>query len=383
MAIGERSCLSREPSADEWAEMYSLAGKQAIVGICFFAVQILEARKQTSFLPVSLKMQWLGMALHIQGQNELLNIRCVELQEQLQGDGVNCCILKGQGIARLYSNNINAHFQSFIGLSLLRQPGDIDVFVDCSLEKSLKYLRKKSVCCTEWGYVHSHPKFFDDVEVEWHYRVGAYRNLIRNHIFQKFIDQNKDDFFGNQVLLSKNEKIAVPSLWINIIFLAHHMFRHMLTEGLGLRQVMDYYFVLQDARDRLSIDQRSKIVEAFKQFGMDRFVRGLMWCISEVFVGEEELNSKSQDWMICEPDEKEGRYILEEIIQSGNFGHFDYRFGKHFGSKLFKIISATRRSIHLAPHYPTEALWSPIYYVWHFFWKRLILPRKKRQECVL
>lgn len=39
VAIGTQNTLSRPPSKGEWAELYAMAKKQSLVGICFAAVQ--------------------------------------------------------------------------------------------------------------------------------------------------------------------------------------------------------------------------------------------------------------------------------------------------------------------------------------------------------
>lgn len=39
VAIGTRICLSHTPSADEWGELYAMAKKQSLVGVCFAGVQ--------------------------------------------------------------------------------------------------------------------------------------------------------------------------------------------------------------------------------------------------------------------------------------------------------------------------------------------------------
>ena len=39
VALGTQDTLSRPPSKGEWAELYAMAKKQSLVGICFSAVQ--------------------------------------------------------------------------------------------------------------------------------------------------------------------------------------------------------------------------------------------------------------------------------------------------------------------------------------------------------
>ena len=40
---------------------------------------------------------------------------------------------------------------------------------------------------------------------------------------------------------------------------------------------------------------------------------------------ESQWPAELEPWMICEPNEKEGRKLLEEIMKGGNFGQYDER----------------------------------------------------------
>ena len=100
VAIGTRICLSRTPSADEWGELYAMAKKQSLVGVCFAGVQKLQTQRQEP--PEMLYLTWMGMAAKIQQRNEVVNRQCVELQKRLSANGLRCSILKGQGVAALY-----------------------------------------------------------------------------------------------------------------------------------------------------------------------------------------------------------------------------------------------------------------------------------------
>lgn len=42
VAIGRQGCLSRTPSAAEWATLYDIAEKQALLGVCFAALRQLR-----------------------------------------------------------------------------------------------------------------------------------------------------------------------------------------------------------------------------------------------------------------------------------------------------------------------------------------------------
>ena len=355
VAIGERKSLSRCPSTKEWCVLFDIAKSQAVVGIAFYGIQKLP-KEQVSALPIQQKMQWLAMTAQIQKRNEVMNRCSVELQKRLIEDGIRNCVLKGQGIAALYGNE----------LASLRQSGDIDLYVDCKRKEVLQYLDKKGIRYGNWDFLHVDAKFFDDVEVEVHYRPSLMRNIISNYRFQKFINSNKAAFLNGYVGVGSTEnKLVVPASWINVFYLLHHTYRHFLTEGIGFRQVMDCYFAILKAH--LSGSDMEKLRMAISRFRMKHFVQGLTWVIEYVFLANNTEILK--DKKAFDADEKEGNFILGEIMQSGNFGHSDNRYAKGKG-KTGKLVKVFKRSAHLLAHYPDEALAAPFYYGWHFCWKK-------------
>ncbi len=353
ISVGEMDSFSSSPTVEDWLQLFKMAKKQALLGVCFEGIRklCLDRPEQVTSLPEELKRRWLCTAIILQCRNEVMNTRCIELQRQLSDAGFRSCILKGQGVASFYGS-----------LSPFRQSGDIDVFIDADRAASLDYLGKNCIACSGWDYVHAHPRFFDDVEVELHYRASVFRNLFRNRRFQRFIKQNKAEFFCGSVALANAGSIVVPSGWMNLFYQLHHIYRHLFSEGIALRQVMDYYFSLKSIS--LSDVDKQKLLKAVNEFGMERFARGLMWILADVF-------GMSGNLMIWKPDEKEGRFVLDDILQSGNFGMADKRDNKFPNRRASKLAEAVRRSRHLVTHYHDEALWTPIYYVWHFCWKRL------------
>lgn len=129
---------------------------------------------------------------------------------------------------------------------------------------------------------------------------------------------------------------------------------------------MDYYFVLVKVRgERLKVRDSSEYndsVYAIREFGMERFARGVMWVMQEVFGLERKC-------MIAEPLESEGRFILNEVMTGGNFGHYDERINKRHKGKIFTVMAICKHNWHLLWHYPSEVIWPPIWFVWHKCWK--------------
>ena len=142
-----------------------------------------------------------------------------------------------------------------------------------------------------------------------------------------------------------------------------HCYNHEFSSGLGLRQLMDYYFLLK-AKNNLNVNAN----ELFREYGIERFVGAVMWIMQEVFGLERER-------LLCEPNEKEGRYILAEVMAGGNFGHHDERIKKVGKGKWQSVFATLQHAMHVLRRYPTEALWMPVWMANHFIWKRTLIKR--------
>jgi hypothetical protein len=212
-----------------------------------------------------------------------------------------------------------------------------------------------------------------------HYRVEVLLNLWKNRKLQKWFERHTEEIFGHTDYTEKDSttnftndtnncpaeikeraEMVTPSVEFNVFYILLHIYRHFLYEGVGLRQIMDYYFVLMRLNDNHNVNE-SYAYKAVHEFGMTRFARGLMWVMHEVL-------GMPREWMLWEPDEKEGRYILEQVMMGGNFGHHDERL-KHSGGKLGAVKAILTHNMHLLTHYPSDVVWAPVWIVWHKLWK--------------
>lgn len=163
---------------------------------------------------------------------------------------------------------------------------------------------------------------------------------------------------------------SMPSLAFDRVFILLHCYRHMCGDGVGLRQIMDYFYVL---RQGFNDEEKADAVYWIKQLGMERFARGLMWVLKEYFGLEEK-------YLLLDPDEKEGRFIMQEVLLTGNMGHYDTR---DWGSKqtpLSRFFFNLKRDIYLASHYPHEAIWQPLFSIWLYLWRLSKGLLKDREE---
>jgi hypothetical protein len=340
--------LSRVTNAKEWADLYDESERQAVTGIMVAGLERLpkEQRPRQELL-----LQWIGISEQIRQRNISLNSRSKQLQRKLKEFGYESSILKGQGVALYYDEPLRE----------LRQTGDIDIFVDCGLKGAISVARQLGVENPEWDYKHLHLDVFEDAEVEMHYRVEVLLNLWKNRKLQRWFREHPDDIFGT-FKDSENPQMVTPTVEFNVFYILLHIYRHFLYEGVGLRQIMDYYFVLKvfsNTDDKTLAD--SYAVKAVEEFGMSKFAKGIMWVMNECF-------GMPERWMIWDVDEKEGRYILEQVMTGGNFGNYDERINKGKG-KIGTVSAVIAHNAHLITHYPADTIWAPIWIVWHKIWK--------------
>lgn len=338
VALSTQDDLSHEPSAKEWTILYETAGKQALLGGCFAGVQRLKKSGSDSVksLPHPLFMQWLGMAAHIQKRNELMDRLSADMWMRLDKAGLKAALLKGQGIALQYGK-----------LAVLRQSGDIDMWVRGGFDKVNDYIQR-TCPSDDFAYHRFHYDIYKETEVELHFRPTLMRNLWDNRKLQKWCAECSDF-----VLTEKG--FAVPPANFNRVFVLTHIYRHFLFEGVGVRQIMDYFFVLK--ADKANEREKEKAMRLLTDLRMKRFAGAVMWVLHEC-LGLEKV------YLLCQPNEKEGRFLLSEIMQTGNFGQSDTRYK---GNSKLKMM--TRHSIHLLIHYPSEVVWTPIWLVFHKIWK--------------
>ena len=410
VAIGKHDCLSRTPSAKEWKRLFKMAERQRLLGICFYGVKKVaspkydndddiiedEGRKTKDeghndrkiSIPGDLYDYWLGTAALIQQQNQKVNRQCVEVSARLKEAGFKCSILKGQGIAQLYNDGRRTKDErqnesNFLGM--FRQSGDIEIWVDGGMKKAMAWA-KQEYGDVEFDYINAHLPMYKDTEVELHWRVQSLDNLWKNKKLQRWLEEHKEELLNTtEVLPDGAGSIPVPSSAFNSFYILLHCYHHMFTEGLGLRQVMDYFFVLQEYEKSEECRVKSEeLLDLLRQFGMLKFAKAMMWVLQHVFEEnnvDEERRKKNEDtkdnwrerypWMIVEPDEDEGRFLLKELMLNGNFGHFDKRVKKVSKNKRIQaILNRVQHNFYLAAHYPNASLWPPIWLAWHFLWKK-------------
>ena len=373
------------------------------MGVLFDGIKKLPAEHVG--MKKELLLQWMAESQMLEKANVRLNDAAIQVSEWFRKKGFRTCILKGQGNALLYPNPYS------------RTPGDIDIWVEGGDKRVISFVR--SISPHEKACYH-HIEFpsYKGVEVEVHYRPSFLLCFWHNRKLQKYYERVKEEQFSHRVMLGEQGEIAIPTVEFNLIFQLTHIYAHLMNEGIGLRQLLDYYYVLCDfykvyqnfskthpssltlkggstaflkplspqgtgdvtAPPRRSEPLRSKVggpskvspncagwdrlgvlQKELKELGVWKFAGGIMYIMQEVF-------GMPASRLIVPPNEKYGKFVLNEVLEAGNFGKHDAqnRFGR---LKLGHNLQRVYRDIRLVKFFPAEALCEPLFRTWHFFWR--------------
>ena len=393
IAIGNRDRFSQTPTIGEWRELFTLAQKQTLVGIAFRGIEQLPEEQRP---PKALLMQWYMATEHIKRMNADLDRKALVVAEKFRSEGFPGVVLKGQGIAKLYkvsqstdnSQHLTANSQQpTANLSAYRTPGDIDIWLFGERKEILDYVRRHVPDCKP---VYHHVDFpvVEGLDIEVHFTPSWMNSPVTNHRLQRFfateslvnahcavnvasprlITAEQQVNVAGQRLIANSQQpttnsqsFPVPSLAFNRVYLLVHIYRHLFAEGIGLRQILDYYFVLCQG---FTEEEREETMRVLHSLKMVRFVRAVMWVLQEVY-------GMDDRYLLIDTDEREGRFLLSEIMLAGNFGKYDERLQHEQGeSALHWGWRKVKRNFRFVRSYPSEVLWSPIFKLWHYFWRK-------------
>lgn len=340
--IGSDSEIPSSLKEADWKELYRIAQKQCLVGILFDG--ILKLPPAEVGMSKDLLLQWMMQCQMLEKANVRLNDAAIQVSEWFRKKGFRTCILKGQGNALMYPNPYS------------RTPGDIDIWVEGGDKRIISFVRSisphKKAC-----YHHIEFPSYKGVEVEVHYRPSFLLCFWHNRKLQEYYERVKEELFSHRVMLGEQGEVAIPTAEFNLIFQLTHIYAHLMNEGIGLKQLLDYYFVLLHA----DIENVDELQRNLKNVGLWKFASSIMYIIQEVF-------GMPASRLIVPPNEKYGKFVLNEVLEAGNFGKHDERnrFGR---SKLGHNLQRVYRDMRLVRYFPTEALSEPFFRVWHFFWR--------------
>lgn len=317
LALGTRDNLSVAPTVSEWDAIIREASQQGLVGIVYVGVQKIMRHPGCTLTKQQLLL-FSGYAIKMKERNIRVSSQGERVLRHFQEAGFQLILLKGQSHLSNYPDYLRG----------LRAPGDIDIWVKGECIKDVYQFVKKDFPEVEYTYLHIHYPVFAETLVEIHYRPSYLFNPFYNHRLQKWFDR---------IDLKELEDVTKFRSF-NAIFQPLHLYRHLAWEGVSLRQLLDYYFLLK---------QNPEVDEGeLKRLGILKFQKDLI-AVSLYLFENTPLSSSS------------AKILLDDILVTGKLGR--------------KPITRIRyRILHLSKSYSKDILWVPFaqlhHKLWHFWY---------------
>lgn len=362
-ALNDDSAVPNSVANINWQGLLRFAKEQAIVGI--YARRILFTNNKLNdcnWLGNKPNeddvMEWMGEVAKLRKRNTLLFEKTADIARRFHGDGFDCCILKGQGNALRYP------------IPVLRTSGDIDIWLGNN-ENTVKTLRKeilqyvrKDYPKAEMVYQHIEYPIYNNVPVEIHFHATYLNNPIHNKKLQSYLSK-QFSLLSKHIVSYKDEEsrysFPAPTDSFNRFFEMCHIMHHYFDEGIGLRQLIDYYYLLSKG---FTQEEKESDCSLLIKYGMYRFAAAVMYIMENAL-------GLSEQYLLMPPDCNAGRRLLADIINGGNFGKYNKAFehnNNHINPSRFFYKSF--HNLSLAKYYPSEVLWEPLFRMWHFLWRR-------------
>lgn len=329
-ALDETKPLPANLSIEDWQDLFQFCYRHSIAGIVFAGLERADRR-----IPKQVFFEWFSDVESIKQQNAIVNNRLIAVSKWFEERGHKSVILKGQANDLMYPS------------PELRSPGDIDIWVDCEKIELIKLVTSQCPGA-EYSIHHIKMPVFKDVSVEVHYRPIYLINWFADRRLQRYVSRIEKEQFENKVVLDGVE-VGCLTNDFNVVYQLLHMYAHFFSTRNNFKQFVDYYYLLKQG---LTDKQKKDAVALMKELKVLKYGRGMMWVMKEVLGLDESL-------LVVESDEKVGKAILRESMQFGTFST----------NKLRYVLERFVANFRLAWMFPGQVLISPLFLVWHQWWK--------------
>lgn len=343
-------------ASTDWAMIYQSARKQALLGIIFDGVQTLPKEKQP---PRNIYLQWCNAILNIEENNRVLNRELANVYALMRENGIEPVLMKGQGVAQNYRNPLHRHC------------GDIDLYIGPKdYEKANALLRKEVTSELEETYKH--------INVVWH-GVTVENHRVLTQLSAPAADRRLqaeiNRWHGSSECRKRvigDVEVTLAPLPFDTAFVLIHSVQHFLNEGIGLRQICDWACMLHAQRN---LPGKEDVARLLRSFGLEKAAR-VFGALAVCFLG---LPKEDLPIAYREKDISTAEWLLNDIWEGGNFGHYDRERQKrpksYWGGKWFTFTRAIGRCWKLGALAPGEARWYPLVLIKHSMemqWKKRI-----------
>lgn len=294
--------------ATDWKEILRIAKEQTVQVIVADGIETLPKEK---WPPKQAMIRLMMTRVKTSQMHTLLNTTLCQVVSALNAQDIPSVLLKGQGVAKNYR------------LPESRMCGDIDLYVGNNhFDRASEAIRKlnPTIIKEDIEHDHLHRSYeINGVTLELHQKASTSANKRQDRFLDRWTFEHLNKHFQNgtlpTVMIGQGPVQVAPADY-DCVFILHHAIRHMITEGISLRQICDWTMYLHRHHSDINETELQKTLEKFhmstiwKEFGI-LAVNILGLDQKELPLPPENLNSKKTN------------HILNNIFSSGNFGHYD------------------------------------------------------------
>ena len=346
LAIGNRKCLARPLSADEWDTMYLIGELHNVIGVAFSGIQKLPEEQMP---PSELFAKWQEDAQKEKERREKVAEICRKACETHEKNGYNSCVLMPR-LMQVRGERLEVSVQSLeVSDERLEVRGgdsnDVDILCWSKEKKDgqrniMEYANFQYVASTH----HIKPKVVRnhmDVEsgnipVEVYFKSDYLNCPWYNSRFEACVRDmverarppespcvgGLDEVRGEGLERpSKSPCIGrlaeLPDEFF-VVYQLLHLYRKLFCEAIRLGHIVEYYYTLQKfSVESLGVRDKSgefsdKRLEIIERLGMKKFAGAMMYVLQTVFAMPDE-------YLICKPDARHGSFVLNMVTLAGEY----------------------------------------------------------------
>ena len=219
-------------TADKWARIGDLARKQGVLGIMLDGVDKLEATRYglTRDLKAAQKLEWIGEVLQIEQRNRQQIVVMNDLAGKWKQQGCRVMVMKGQANGVFYPKSDH------------RNPGDIDCYLFENYARGNEIARQEGANVDESWYKHSVINYKGETFENHQYFVHTRDGKRGKELNQELVEQLKDKSEEKRVI--PGTVVEMPPVQWTAMFLTYHACAHFISEGLRLKQILDWVMFL-------------------------------------------------------------------------------------------------------------------------------------------
>lgn len=336
----QRRPLHETLNADEWRTLFQLADVQTVEGLIMDAVAELPVEQKP---PMPIRLQAIARQQRIEQMNEKLNSGLSDMLKRLSERNLQVVLLKGQGVATRYPAPLH------------RSPGDIDLFAPYDFE---------AVCSLMCELGATQGKVTPEQHTEYSYNGLSWE--IHNRIIdmchpaaRKFVSSLYPREYDYVPINDGMAAVWPPAF--DAVYLVAHIVHHVVSEGIGMRQLCDWAMLLH--KQHLNIDS-DKLIFYLKAMHLERPFKVLG------VVAVEKLGLPAVEFPLTftEKEHNIAKVVWQDILNQGNFGRGSrYVSSSNMIGRLKNYSYTLIRCMRLYRFCPSEAGWRPFMKLVRFF----------------